>query len=196
MVPISLYISLEVVKWYQAQQIENDPKMYCTSTGRGVTARTSNVNEDLGQIKHIFSDKTGTLTKNQMLLKVCSIGGIIFDGSNMHLRRTEQGHSDNVGDVNDMRLKFDSAAGISRDGSATGRPKPNVTGVEDVLQDGVREGISQLSLGGINIWMLTGDKDETAISVAQLCGLIGPNSKIIIIKGKTKQDCLDEISKA
>lgn len=87
MVPISLYISLEVVKWYQARRIENDPKMRCADNGHGVTARTSNVNEDLGQIKYVFTDKTGTLTKNQMLFKVCSIGGIIFDGSNMNLRR-------------------------------------------------------------------------------------------------------------
>ncbi|KAG3080922.1 hypothetical protein PI124_g19286 [Phytophthora idaei] len=493
MVPISLYISLEVVKWYQARRIENDPKMYCPLTGRGVTARTSNVNEDLGQIKYIFSDKTGTLTKNQMLFKVCSIGGIIFDGSNMQHRRATQAGSDDLSVGSDMMLKFGSASAVrggsaSRESSNDGRRKSKhvsvtekdvrsysqmmkfvenpsrfsgkevhavelarpffrclllchsasvaiedlsdqtdvhstisrtptessirtesrrhsagynsftsnlaaaeatdafpslskgdrkffgsspdevallnaalefdcvyerrdgdvihirlfgkpeayqllalnefdstrkcmsvvvkrlnrgdrlarvgdlehtdldglisesepeeqdilvfskgadtvmfanaskdqdinklalhvhyfaamalrtlllgyrtlsvaeyfawkcefdsakkalsnreqlcvevarkiekstkllgATGVEDLLQDGVRECISQLSLGGINIWMLTGDKDETAISVAHMCGLIGPKSKIVIIKGKTKQDCLDEIAKA
>ncbi|KAK1937803.1 putative phospholipid-transporting ATPase 8 [Phytophthora citrophthora] len=127
MVPISLYISLEVVKWYQARRIENDPKMHCSITGRGVTARTSNVNEDLGQIKYIFSDKTGTLTKNQMLFKVCSIGGIIFDGSNMQLRRAAQAGSDDLSG-NDMMLKFGSASAVrggsgGRDGSTDGRRK-------------------------------------------------------------------------
>ncbi|KAF1322884.1 Phospholipid-transporting atpase, partial [Globisporangium splendens] len=70
------------------------------------------------------------------------------------------------------------------------------TGVEDLLQDGVKECIDQLSQAGVNIWMLTGDKDETAISVGQMCGLIGEKSKMIIIKGKSKQDCLDEIANA
>ncbi|KAG7390726.1 hypothetical protein PHYPSEUDO_006845 [Phytophthora pseudosyringae] len=126
MVPISLYISLEVVKWYQARRIENDPKMFCSITGRGVTARTSNVNEDLGQIKYIFSDKTGTLTKNQMLFKVCSIGGIIFDGSNMRLRRAAQAASDDLsGDGSDMLLKLGTASAVrsSREGGADGRRK-------------------------------------------------------------------------
>ncbi len=84
-VPISLYVSLEVVKWYQARNMECDPDMcYVTKAdargGEGsevrmpAIARTSNLNEDLGQIEYVFSDKTGTLTRNIMEFKKCFIG--------------------------------------------------------------------------------------------------------------------------
>ncbi|KDO33150.1 hypothetical protein SPRG_01962 [Saprolegnia parasitica CBS 223.65] len=79
LVPISLYISLEVVKWYQAKKMENDPEMIDPVSGRAVLARTSNLNEDVGQIKYLFSDKTGTITKNEMVLKVISIDSVIYD---------------------------------------------------------------------------------------------------------------------
>jgi len=44
----------------------------------GAVVQSSNLNEELGQIQYIFSDKTGTLTKNQMVFKKLSVGGVIY----------------------------------------------------------------------------------------------------------------------
>lgn len=52
--------------------------MYDEVSDTPAMARTSNLNEELGQIKYIFSDKTGTLTKNVMLFKKCSVAGIKY----------------------------------------------------------------------------------------------------------------------
>lgn len=78
LVPISLYITLELIKWYQARAIDQDEHMYHKETNTPALARTSNLNEDLGQIHYVFSDKTGTLTKNEMHFRKCSIGGHIY----------------------------------------------------------------------------------------------------------------------
>eukprot|EP00753_Platysulcus_tardus_P014723 PLAT4437.4.p1 GENE.PLAT4437.4~~PLAT4437.4.p1 ORF type:complete len:1297 (-),score=734.56 PLAT4437.4:142-3969(-) len=78
LVPISLYVSLDMVKVVQAKFIGRDPKMYHEESKRWAVARTSDLNEDLGQIEYIFSDKTGTLTRNQMEFRKCSIGGVAY----------------------------------------------------------------------------------------------------------------------
>ena len=45
------------------------------------------------------------------------------------------------------------------------------TGIEDKLQDGVPEAISRLRRAGIVVWVLTGDKQETAVNIAYSCRL-------------------------
>ena len=52
--------------------------MYDEENNFWAIARTSNLNEELGQIKYVFSDKTGTLTSNKMEFKCCSIAGICY----------------------------------------------------------------------------------------------------------------------
>ncbi|MCD7446796.1 putative phospholipid-transporting ATPase 4 [Datura stramonium] len=75
LIPISLYVSIEVVKVLQASFINQDISMYDDETGTPAQARTSNLNEELGQVDTILSDKTGTLTCNQMDFLKCSIAG-------------------------------------------------------------------------------------------------------------------------
>ena len=52
--------------------------MYYEPIDRPAIAKTGDLNEDLGQIEYIFSDKTGTLTENQMEFKKCSINGRVY----------------------------------------------------------------------------------------------------------------------
>ncbi|XP_050531336.1 probable phospholipid-transporting ATPase IA isoform X2 [Daktulosphaira vitifoliae] len=78
LIPISLQVTVEVVRFMQATFINNDIEMYHEESNTPAMARTSNLNEELGMVKYIFSDKTGTLTRNVMEFKHCSIAGILY----------------------------------------------------------------------------------------------------------------------
>ncbi|KAG8599189.1 hypothetical protein GDO81_002925 [Engystomops pustulosus] len=75
MVPISLYVSVEMIRLGQSFFIDWDLHMYYPKKDTGAKARTTSLNEQLGQIEYIFTDKTGTLTQNIMTFKKCSING-------------------------------------------------------------------------------------------------------------------------
>ncbi|XP_075212548.1 ATPase phospholipid transporting 8A1 isoform X3 [Lycorma delicatula] len=81
LIPISLQVSLELVRFIQAMFINMDLDMYHEETDTPAVARTSNLNEELGMVKYIFSDKTGTLTRNVMEFKQCSVAEIIYSAS-------------------------------------------------------------------------------------------------------------------
>ncbi|OAF58242.2 hypothetical protein VC83_06489 [Pseudogymnoascus destructans] len=75
LVPISLYISLEIIKTLQAFFIYSDIEMYYERLDYPCTPKSWNISDDLGQIEYIFSDKTGTLTQNVMEFKKATING-------------------------------------------------------------------------------------------------------------------------
>lgn len=78
LVPISLYISIEIVKTIQAFFIYSDVFIYYAPIDYPCTPKSWNISDDLGQIEYVFSDKTGTLTQNVMEFKKCTINGVAY----------------------------------------------------------------------------------------------------------------------
>mgnify|MGYP002701197037 FL=1 len=78
-IPISLYVTLEMVNIGQAMLIQYDNKIYEPSTDATCTVKSSNMCQELGLVSNIFSDKTGTLTRNEMKFVKFMIHGDMFD---------------------------------------------------------------------------------------------------------------------
>ena len=77
-IPISLYITVEMVKVAQVYLIHSDPLMWDRQKDEGVMCKSFNIAEDLGQVEHVLCDKTGTLTENKMNFKACFVLGRDF----------------------------------------------------------------------------------------------------------------------
>ncbi|CAH4036167.1 unnamed protein product [Pieris brassicae] len=78
LIPISLQVTAEIVRFFQAKFIAMDGEMYHAESDTPAMARTSNLNEELGMVRYVFSDKTGTLTCNVMDFHKCSIAEIAY----------------------------------------------------------------------------------------------------------------------
>ena len=75
MIPISLYVIIELLKLGQASLIGKDVAMYWQEDNGFASCKNSDLIEEMGQVEFIFSDKTGTLTQNKMEFKRVSVGG-------------------------------------------------------------------------------------------------------------------------
>lgn len=78
MIPISLYVVLEIIKIIQGFLIFYDNEIYDVSIDKPAGCRSTDLIEELGQVEFIFSDKTGTLTQNSMVLKKVYINSKVY----------------------------------------------------------------------------------------------------------------------
>uniref|UniRef100_A0A8C2HCC7 Phospholipid-transporting ATPase n=1 Tax=Cyprinus carpio TaxID=7962 RepID=A0A8C2HCC7_CYPCA len=270
LIPISLLVTLEVVRFTQALFINWDTEMYYAETDTPAMARTSNLNEELGQVKYLFSDKTGTLTCNIILLflseketklssrlphqvgtssqilcmlcfNVClfcsnrkrmsvivrtptgklrlyckGADNMIFERLNetsqykdLTVAHLEQFATEGLrtlcfayvdleeGAYQEWLKEYNRISTVLKDRAQKLEEcyeliEKNLlllgaTAIEDRLQAGVPETIATLMKANIKIWVLTGDKQETAINIGYSCKLVSHGMSLVIVN----EDSLD-----
>lgn len=97
MIPISLYVIIEMLKLLQGKLINNDVKMFFVEDMNFALSRNSDLIEELGQVEFVFSDKTGTLTQNKMEFKKLQVDSIVYGNP------TEEDIANNVPENEGMR---------------------------------------------------------------------------------------------
>uniref|UniRef100_A0ABM5ENX9 Phospholipid-transporting ATPase n=1 Tax=Pogona vitticeps TaxID=103695 RepID=A0ABM5ENX9_9SAUR len=105
-IPMSMLITFEFIYLVNSCFINWDVEMYYAAKDTPAKARSTSLNDQLGQIEYVFSDKTGTLTQNIMTFKKCCINGKIY-GSSHGGTRTER--TDNILNQNkyqDGKMEF------------------------------------------------------------------------------------------
>lgn len=88
-IPISLYVTIELVNVGQAYLVASDEKMYRAELDVACQVRASNLLQELGMVSNVFSDKTGTLTRNEMKLVKFVLNGTVYDVPNLTVEEKE-----------------------------------------------------------------------------------------------------------
>ncbi|XP_058444324.1 phospholipid-transporting ATPase IF isoform X2 [Malaya genurostris] len=93
LIPISLYVTIEMAKFLGGFYLEWDLDLFDEETDQPCIVNTSDINEELGQVSLLFSDKTGTLTKNIMIFQQCSINGKMYSQKGRRLQEVGRNHA-------------------------------------------------------------------------------------------------------
>uniref|UniRef100_A0A8C6YHY0 Phospholipid-transporting ATPase n=1 Tax=Naja naja TaxID=35670 RepID=A0A8C6YHY0_NAJNA len=274
-IPVSMYVTVEMQKFLGSFFITWDKEMYDENIQEGALVNTSDLNEELGQVEYVFSDKTGTLTENTMEFIECSIDGYRYCDSFSqvdaktptgkkqeelflralclcHTVQVQQKDEIDTGTLQPKTTQVYVAASPDEvallQGAEAQRTKVHVeqnavdgyrtlcvaykeippaaykvleaqikeatvalhnrearmakvfddiekdmrligsTAVEDKLQDFAAETIEALHAAGMKIWVLTGDKLETAQATCYASRLFHTNTELLLLTAKTVEE--------
>ena len=132
LIPISLYVTLELVKVIQCFLIARDRELYDAENDRRCGVRTTTLNEELGAVSCVLSDKTGTLTRNVMAFVKCSVAGVVYGDENTENTKAH-GELGELGDDDDAEPRaFHAKQTQNKDGEG-GKDEENgdMNGVHD-----------------------------------------------------------------
>ncbi|RVE67454.1 hypothetical protein OJAV_G00102970 [Oryzias javanicus] len=102
-IPVSMYVTVEMQKFLGSFFIAWDKDFFDPEIKEGALVNTSDLNEELGQVEYVFTDKTGTLTQNNMEFIECCIDG--FQYKHRDARDELDGFCDTDGPVNKVQQK-------------------------------------------------------------------------------------------
>ena len=113
LIPISLIVTIEIIKIIQGIFIEWDARLYCKTRHYFCKAKTVSINEELGNVNFIFSDKTGTLTMNQLKFKYCLIKNECYESFDLiKIIKKQQSDAPNIINTN-LKLNLEKIPKIS-----------------------------------------------------------------------------------
>ncbi|MGH0138058.1 UNVERIFIED_CONTAM: hypothetical protein FKN15_026035 [Acipenser sinensis] len=229
-IPVSMYVTVEMQKFLGSYFITWDDDMFDSELGEGALVNTSDLNEELGQIEYVFTDKTGTLTENNMEFIECCVDGHVYvpdaicngqiltgtvgidmidsspgAGGKEGLRTlcvayktlAQDEYESVCKQINTAKLALqdrdkklaEAFDVIERDLILLG-----ATAVEDRLQDKAADTIESLHKAGMKVWVLTGDKMETAAATCYACKLFHRNTQILELTTKrTEEQSLHDV---
>jgi len=177
-IPISLRVNLDMGKAFYSWQMQNDSNI------QGTVVRSTTIPEELGRISYVLTDKTGTLTQNEMVFKKIHLGIVSHDADTFHhIGQMIQKLSGNI-----LQQQQGSLSSSSSGGDST---KPMMFGNRMRRPEGWREweAVRALALCH-NVTPVSDDEDNRSVSTASTVtgGNNSPTKSVINIEAPGSTD--------